>query len=169
MSTYPAAQCEYAYPHAAHKVYGPPITRCPGVRVPDELRHYTPGSRRNVLTRLRRISAIVHHLVNSWNVTGLTYVGNGFAERPRRVEEYPENSAEHWFELARYCDATAARLTSLAKEARDAARHVQREAASELLDCGCPRRLVADTGAHQEGCERTPLDGGPASLRAVKL
>jgi hypothetical protein len=120
-------QCEYAYPHTRHKRWlggGHGYARCPGVDIPEGARHHKPSVRRLILTRLREVSKQAHWMIGDWNVDALMRNGSGQYERPRRIEEYPENSLKAWRELRADCDQLIAQLSALRQAADEAAMYV---------------------------------------------
>lgn len=132
----PAEQCEHGYPHIAHKVWhhrdpadGPRQTRCPGVKIPAGSRVFRPGVRRAILDDLRSISKRVGWMVLDWSVSSTVFTSRGTAERPRRIGEYPENSAAAWAELHGDLDETIALLTELRERVHTAGRIAARREA----------------------------------------
>lgn len=121
-------QCEHTYPHTRHKRWlggGNGFARCPGVKIPEGARQYKPSTRRYILARLREVSQRVHWTIGDWNVDGVMRDGRGADfERPRRVEEYPENNLKAWRELRADCDYLIAQLAELRQAADEAAMYV---------------------------------------------
>lgn len=58
MSRHVSQYCEHEYPHLPHTEWGQPITRCPGRTVRAADREYPAAVRRDVLTRIRRVSPV---------------------------------------------------------------------------------------------------------------
>jgi hypothetical protein len=120
-------QCEHAYPHTRHKVWrggGSGYARCPGVDIPEGARHHKPAVRRLVLNQLREIARRTHWLISDWNVDAMMRNPRGQDERPRKVEEYPENSLKAWRELRSDCDDLIGQLAALRQAADEAAMYV---------------------------------------------
>lgn len=110
--------CEHTYPHLPHKQWrgmDGGMTRCPGVKVPASSRLFKPATRRMVLTDLRAVHRWISYLITDWNVDSRVY-RSGVAERPRRVDEYPENSTAAWGKLHADLDTAIASLSALREQ-----------------------------------------------------
>lgn len=136
MSALPAEQCPHTYPHVAHKEWhyrpeseGPRQTRCPGVKIPVGLRVFKPGARRAICDDLRMVGKRLGWMVSDWSVSGTTHTARETTDRPRRIDEYPENSAAAWSELHGDLDTTIALLSDLRERVWDAGRIAARREA----------------------------------------
>ena len=141
--------CGHEYPHAPHSHRNPAWgkvgsdepykLRCPGIKVPDSARHYAPGVRRAVLADLRKASKYLSFSITDWAVDSRVWESATRTERPRRIEEYPENSRKAWSELSTDLDTLISALSRVRTVATQAAEHLRRvelEQAAQQLDEG---------------------------------
>lgn len=131
--------CPVDYPHAAHgylneewggsRTDEPYKLRCPGLHLDQvkALRVFPISVRREVLRQLRAANRYLAWQITDWAVSGTVHAGPARTsrfERPRKVEEWPENSRESWTDLADRAQVLADMFGRLARDARDNARTI---------------------------------------------
>lgn len=106
--------CDVDYAHTSHRTLvsagdGMYWQRCPGIR-PEPGERFTPPAIRSLAVKyLRALSADVHGLISRWSVDSSVYDDG---PRPRKMEEYPENSLEAW-------DGLINHLATMEREVRE--------------------------------------------------
>jgi hypothetical protein len=132
MTTKPHGLCQHTYPHVRHSMWldepgptGSRVAHCPGVKLTADMRTMPASVRRETLAALRSLRGYVGWMVNHWNVDSLIHV-DGRAERPRKIDEYPENSAAAWSALERDARYMARKFTALADAASNYADAISR-------------------------------------------
>lgn len=137
--SYTKALCTAEYPHLAHDWRSPTAwSRCPGITIPPATRARPPSARHHVVAELRSIKDQIARRITRWAASSVDLDGDRWV--PRRVEDFPENSAEAWAALARMCKDTIADLHTVQTYATTQARAVdaferQRERdAREVID-----------------------------------
>jgi hypothetical protein len=86
--------------------------------------------RRVVLTELRHMKKVLTGLIVSWNVqttVTLPSGGGNLRTRPRRPDEYPENSLMHWQDVLRTTRYVALQADTLANYAAEQIRRIEKE------------------------------------------